>query len=133
VKQRSQSDLEIYYAILALGDAARSEGKPQQSKDCYLKALQLRPNDPTSVKELAGRFSGAGDNIQAVNLYQRLISLEGNTAGTYFLMAYSQLDLGQISEAKKSANMALKLAAGGNKWFFGECQKLMQTIKAAKK
>ena len=95
---------DVYYKI---GDFAAS-------KEAYLAALGLEPENTTYLYDVADVSYSLGEYDEAIRYYSRYLEIQPSTVYIYGEMAYAYYKAGDMAEARRYCDMANCLGSGGN-------------------
>ena len=83
------------------GNARQAQGKVEEAKNCYAKAIELDPDFAEAYTNLGTIYAQEEQWQSAINFYQKAIALQPNLASTYRNLARVWAQMGQLSEADK--------------------------------
>ncbi len=81
------------------GNARQAQGKLEEAKNCYAKAIELDPDFAEAYTNLGTLYAQEQQWQSAINFYQKAIALQPNLASTYRNLARVWAQMGQLSEA----------------------------------
>jgi tetratricopeptide (TPR) repeat protein len=82
-----------------LGNARQAQGKVEEAKSCYAKAIELDPDFAEAYTNLGTLYAQEQQWQSAIAFYQKAIALQPNLASTYRNLARVWTQMGQLSEA----------------------------------
>lgn len=88
---------------------ANIDNDPAAALAAYKHALELAPNDTTSMNFVAGGLVNFGQLAQAVEIYRKILASDPLRADVYYSMAVAQLGQHQLDAAEQSLRKALAL------------------------
>jgi tetratricopeptide (TPR) repeat protein len=81
------------------GNARQAQGKVEEAKNCYAKAIELDPDFAEAYTNLGTLYAQEQQWQSAIAFYQKAIALQPNLASTYRNLARVWTQMGQLSEA----------------------------------
>ncbi|MEG4403688.1 tetratricopeptide repeat protein [Microcoleus sp. MON2_D5] len=81
------------------GNARQAQGKVEEAKNCYAKAIELDPDFAEAYTNLGTLYAQEQQWQSAIAFYQKAIGLQPNLASTYRNLARVWTQIGQLSEA----------------------------------
>ncbi len=81
------------------GNARQAQGKVDEAKNCYAKAIELDPDFAEAYTNLGTLYAQEQQWQSAIAFYQKAIALQPNLASTYRNLARVWAQMGQLSEA----------------------------------
>ena len=81
------------------GNARQAQGKVEEAKNCYAKAIELDPDFAEAYTNLGTLYAQEEQWQSAIAFYQKAIALQPNLASTYRNLARVWAQMGQLSEA----------------------------------
>ena len=102
-------DCEAYPCLSELGFCYQKIGDLKKSTNYYLKALEIYPNNQTTLFALGQNFERLGNYTKARNYYEKLIGLDSTNAVYYKLFAGLMIKSGIDSIAIHSYRRAVYL------------------------
>lgn len=81
------------------GNARQAQGKLEEAKNCYAKAIELDPDFAEAYTNLGTLYAQEQQWQSAIAFYQKAIALQPNLASTYRNLARVWAQMGQLSEA----------------------------------
>jgi tetratricopeptide (TPR) repeat protein len=81
------------------GNARQAQGKVEEAKNCYAKAIELDPDFAEAYTNLGTIYAQEQEWQSAIAFYQKAIALQPNLASTYRNLARVWAQMGQLSEA----------------------------------
>ncbi|MEG5066020.1 tetratricopeptide repeat protein [Microcoleus sp. B3-A4] len=81
------------------GNARQAQGKVEEAKNCYAKAIELDPDFAEAYTNLGTLYAQEQQWQSAIAFYQKAICLQPNLASTYRNLARVWTQMGQLSEA----------------------------------
>lgn len=81
------------------GNARQAQGKVEEAKNCYAKAIELDPDFAEAYTNLGTLYAQEQQWQSAIAFYQKAIALQPNLASTYRNLARVRAQMGQLSEA----------------------------------
>ncbi|MBE9094356.1 tetratricopeptide repeat protein [Tychonema sp. LEGE 07203] len=81
------------------GNARQAQGKVEEAKNCYAKAIELDPDFAEAYTNLGTLYAQEHQWQSAIAFYQKAIALQPNLASTYRNLARVRAQMGQLSEA----------------------------------
>jgi tetratricopeptide (TPR) repeat protein len=81
------------------GNARQAQGKVEEAKNCYAKAIELDPDFAEAYTNLGTIYAQEQQWQSAIAFYQKAIALQPNLASTYRNLARVWAQMGQLSEA----------------------------------
>ncbi|MEP6517071.1 tetratricopeptide repeat protein [Microcoleus vaginatus] len=81
------------------GNARQAQGKVEEAKNCYAKAIELDPDFAEAYTNLGTLYAQEQQWQSAIAFYQKAIGLQPNLASTYRNLARVWTQMGQLSEA----------------------------------
>ncbi|WP_293259368.1 tetratricopeptide repeat protein [Microcoleus sp. PH2017_21_RUC_O_A] len=81
------------------GNARQAQGKVEEAKNCYAKAIELDPDFAEAYTNLGTLYAQEQQWQSAIAFYQKAIALQPNLASTYRNLARVWAQMGQLSEA----------------------------------
>ncbi|MEG4322807.1 MULTISPECIES: tetratricopeptide repeat protein [unclassified Microcoleus] len=81
------------------GNARQAQGKVEEAKNCYAKAIELEPDFAEAYTNLGTLYAQEQQWQSAIAFYQKAIALQPNLASTYRNLARVWAQMGQLSEA----------------------------------
>ncbi|NJM60323.1 MAG: tetratricopeptide repeat protein [Oscillatoriales cyanobacterium RU_3_3] len=82
-----------------LGNARQAQGKLEEAKNCYGKAIALDPDYAEAYTNLGTLYAQEQQWQSAIAFYQKAIVLQPNLASTYRNLARVRSQMGQLAEA----------------------------------
>jgi tetratricopeptide (TPR) repeat protein len=82
-----------------LGNARQAQGKLEEAKNCYGKAIELDPDFAEAYTNLGTLYAQEQQWQSAIAFYQKAIALQPNLASTYRNLARVRSQMGQLAEA----------------------------------
>jgi len=90
---------EAAVAYTALGDALRTQKRPEEAMSYYRQALTIDPNYPRGHNNLGNLLRDLKQHKEAIESFRRAIKIDSNYAWAHLGLAYTLSDLGQDDEA----------------------------------
>ena len=87
-------------------------GQTEQAIESFRQAAALRPNDPSSLNNLANALRQAGRPEEAVDAYRQAMQIQPDFPEVYANMSNALLDLGRADEAIEACRKAITLQPG---------------------
>lgn len=84
----------------------------------YERMLDLDPNDPWAINNLAILYQGLGDEERGLEMFERVLSLEDTTSVTLGNVAFSNIRLGRYEEAAAAAAAGKRLFPEDERFYF---------------
>ncbi len=81
------------------GNARQAQGKVEEAKNCYAKAIEIDPDFAEAYTNLGTLYAQEQQWQPAIACYQKAIALQPNLASTYRNLARVWTQMGQLSEA----------------------------------
>ena len=97
---RSYHNLAVAYAV---------RGKLLESREAFLRALELAPEDPDVIGGLGSIEERLGDHVRAEALAHRALAIRPDVEAMT-LLGWSQLGQGKLQEARESFALVLEVA-----------------------
>ncbi|MCU0542127.1 MAG: tetratricopeptide repeat protein [Oscillatoriaceae cyanobacterium Prado104] len=82
-----------------LGNARQAQGKIDEAKNCYGKAIDLDPDFAEAYTNLGTLYAQQQQWESAIAFYQKAIALQPNLASTYRNLARVRSQMGQLADA----------------------------------
>ncbi|RLD10643.1 MAG: hypothetical protein DRI44_05550 [Chlamydiae bacterium] len=92
-----------------LGNRLIKDNAPHIARECFQKALKLKPENPVALDGLAWTYYMEGNNIKARNLLERSIKRDPTFAEAYTDLGCVLHELGDITGAEKMHKKSLKI------------------------
>jgi serine/threonine-protein kinase len=86
-------------AYAALGDALRTQKRPEEAMSYYRQALTIDPNYARGHNNLGNLLRDLKKNKEAIESFRTAIKIDSNYAWAHLGLAYTLSDLGQEDEA----------------------------------
>jgi clan AA aspartic protease (TIGR02281 family) len=96
------------------GDVFYKVENLQASKESYMIALSMQPENTTYIYDLADVCYRLGEYDESIKYYQRYIDLSPNTIYIYGELAYVYYKAGKKAEAQRYCDLTNALGQGGN-------------------
>ena len=96
------------------GDVFYKVENLQASKESYMIALSMQPENTTYIYDLADVCYRLGEYDESIKYYQRYIDLSPNTIYIYGELAYVYYKAGKKAEAQRYCDLTNMLGQGGN-------------------
>jgi tetratricopeptide (TPR) repeat protein/ADP-heptose:LPS heptosyltransferase len=96
---RSEKPQETPESRLHLGDRLREQGKYEAARNCYEKALQMRPNFPEAQLNMSACWHATGNFQQAILCCEAALRQRPNVLEIYLVMSDYLRDMGKVQEA----------------------------------
>ncbi|MBC7784357.1 MAG: tetratricopeptide repeat protein [Burkholderiales bacterium] len=87
--------------FVAAGDLAIARNQPKQAAEQYAKALQIRPQDPPTLRKLALAHTKAGQTTAAIEAWQSYVTATGGSSDACGSLGYAYELAGNPEEAEK--------------------------------
>ncbi|MGE7991676.1 tetratricopeptide repeat protein [Pseudomonas sp. NPDC089554] len=87
--------------LKGLGDLYRRSGQAQRALVMLLIAAQMAPNDGALLRQLAMAFTDSGDALRALNVLDRAVALEGDSAALLLLRSHALWRAARKDEARQ--------------------------------
>jgi Flp pilus assembly protein TadD len=104
------------FVIQARAILAHGEGRTGAAEQGYRRALEIKPDLPISLNNLAMLVCDRGDHKEALSLAQRAVAASPGDAGIRDTLAYVQLKLKDYPKAQESFKAATKIDPKNIKW-----------------
>ena len=104
----------IHFVHAIRGDVFYKVENYQASKEAYLVALSMQPDNTTYIYDVADVCYRLGEYEESVKYYKRYLEQSPNTIYIYGELAYVYYKAGNPKEARRYSDMANTLAQGGN-------------------
>ncbi len=92
------------------GGALKSLGRNQEAEDSFQAAVELCPKTKSSYIELAGSFKSIHQLKRAIDLYEKAIEMDGESAFAHSVLGLCLLVFGRIDEGFEEVKKAVDLA-----------------------
>ena len=104
----------IHFLHAIRGDVFYKVENYPASKEAYMIALSMQPDNTTYIYDVADVCFQLGEYDESVKYYKRYLELSPSTVYIYGELAYVYLKAGNKEEARRYSNLANTLAQGGN-------------------
>jgi tetratricopeptide (TPR) repeat protein len=104
------------FVVQARAILAESEGRTGAAEQGYRRALEIKPDLPISLNNLARMVCDRGDHKEALSLAQRAVAALPNDPSIHDTLAYVQLKLKDFKNAQESLKVASKLDPQNINW-----------------
>lgn len=102
---RHRGDRPFYYC--SLGDAYLKQGKIEEAKTAYDKAVEIDPeHGPAYFNRLGNMLAGEGLHSEAVGAFKKAVSGDAGNPFLHLHLARSYLALGMVEEAEEACRRA---------------------------
>ncbi|WVF67355.1 hypothetical protein IAT40_002110 [Kwoniella sp. CBS 6097] len=121
VARRSPEEVDADVQV-ALGVLFNGTEEYHKAEDCFLSALEVRPNDWLLYNRLGATLANSGRSNEAIQYYHKALSLHPNFVRALFNLGISYINLGQYPLGAQSALDALRIqhADASEGYAFGE-------------
>lgn len=104
----------IHFLHAIRGDVFYKVENYQASKEAYLLALSMQPDNTTYIYDVADVCYQLGEYDEAIKYFKQYLEVSPNTIYIYGELAYVYYKAGNKAEAQRYSNLANTLAQGGN-------------------
>ncbi|WVQ94953.1 hypothetical protein IAU59_002043 [Kwoniella sp. CBS 9459] len=121
VARKSPEEVDADVQV-ALGVLFNGTEEYLKAEDCFLSALEVRPNDWLLHNRLGATLANSGRSNEAIQYYHKALSLHPNFVRALFNLGISYINLGQYLLGAQSALDALRIqhADASEGYAFGE-------------
>ncbi|OCF44518.1 hypothetical protein I317_01590 [Kwoniella heveanensis CBS 569] len=121
VARRSPEEVDADVQV-ALGVLFNGTEEYHKAEDCFLSALEVRPDDWLLYNRLGATLANSGRSNEAIQYYHKALSLHPNFVRALFNLGISYINLGQYPLGAQSALDALRIqhADASEGYAFGE-------------
>jgi tetratricopeptide (TPR) repeat protein len=86
------------------------------TREAYVRALELSPNDPDVLSSYSSFSAYTGEHEKAIQLGQRAVTLDPNSAPIYNFLSLAYAVAGKLDDAIEASHRAVDLAPNSGLW-----------------